>query len=446
MDSAKAPLFLNQRFNSFKEFSEAKAKYEDQKFMIWTTGKSTTVQYANKLITSKGGTDVFAERLKYRYIKYSCKLGVLDGEEERIGTGKGDRPIQETNKIGCQAFLHVKAKGRSQLFVYKLIEEHNHECSKELYEMFPEKRQVISEDVQEKIKLLCDAKAKPSMIRIVLRGLTGNLTSRDLANFRAQLKKEKHEGRSEEDRLSKVLEDLLTDKDASLVVGRDKNQKMKFLFFQTSGMKRNVARYGKVILLDHSHKVNSNRMPVCVIMVMDGEGNGRAAGYAFVANEQLVTVAEVLKSFRESIGEELAVAVRTIVIDKDPSEIGAIEQVFPEVHIHLCIFHVGRSLNEKSSKESALVKEILDKLKYATTDSKFQSLCSELKEAASSKFYDYFKENWEHCPQAWSYRDKQKSINLGNTTTNRVENHNSKIKMASKQYYQYQYQALPVKS
>ncbi|XP_052128681.1 uncharacterized protein LOC127750611 isoform X2 [Frankliniella occidentalis] len=424
-----ATLHLNKVFNSFEEFEQAQEKYENENFMVWVRGRSTSVEHANALLRSKGRTDLFDEKLKYRYVNFSCKLGVLPNQEKRIGTGKGDRPRQESHKIGCPAFLYLSAKGRNQLFIKEFVPEHNHECDERVFNQLPEKRDLTS-DAQEKVKLLFEGGVKPSVVRNILRGLTGSVTARDLANYRARWNKEKHGGLSEEERLATVLQNLKeADDGASIFIGTDDEENLKYVFFQTSGMRKNVAQYGRVILLDHSHKVNKNRMPVCVLMVMDGEGNGRAAGYAFVANEQLVTVADVLSSFRQSIGEDVAMGVKTIVIDKDPSEIGAIQEVFPDVHIQLCIFHVGRTLKEKSSKETTEVKEIVDELKYVRTDARFKALCSQLEKAASVDFYEYMKENWLDCPQAWSFRDKQHSINLGNTTTNRVENHNSKIKM-----------------
>ncbi|KAK3913128.1 Protein FAR1-RELATED SEQUENCE 5 [Frankliniella fusca] len=225
---------------------------------------------------------------------------------------------------------------------------------------------------------------KPAVVRSVLRGLTGNVTARDLANYRAKWKNQENK-----ERLVDTLANLLdNDPDASVYVERDESDDLKFLFLQTSAMRRNVQMYGMVLLMDHSNKVNRNRMPVCVLMVMDGDGNGRSAGYAFVADEQQFTVSEVLTAFRESITEEVASKLTTIIMDKDPSEIAAIENVFPEVHIQLCSFHVSKTLKEKSVKESDRVKETLDNLK-----------------------------------------DKKHGLNFGNTTTNRVENHNSKIKM-----------------
>lgn len=51
----------------------------------------------------------------------------------------------------------------------------------------------------------------------------------------------------------------------------------------------------KLFLLDHTYKINKHKMPVTVFMVSDGSGNGRSSGYAYVADETLTTVSEVLE-------------------------------------------------------------------------------------------------------------------------------------------------------
>ncbi|KAK3917750.1 Pseudouridine-5'-phosphate glycosidase [Frankliniella fusca] len=129
-------------------------------------------------------------------------------------------------------------------------------------------------------------------------------------------------------------------------------------------------------------------------MVMDGNGSGRVAGYAIVINELATTVTAVLKSFRDAVSNEVADKIKT----------------------------------EKSKKESEEVRSIIDKMKYADPVT-FDGLLKNLEAEASPEFYKYFYDKWAICPHAWSFKDKQQSINLGNSTTNRVECHNSKIKM-----------------
>ncbi|KAK3913122.1 DNA topoisomerase 3-alpha [Frankliniella fusca] len=67
-------------------------------------------------------------------------------------------------------------------------------------------------------------------------------------------------------------------------------------------------------------------------------------------------------------------------------------------------------------------------MRHTIFDEEFQSLVEDLKETSSEAFFKYFEESWLKCPHAWCDIDKKKSLNYGNTTNNRVESFNSKIK------------------
>ena len=101
------------------------------------------------------------------------------------------------------------------------------------------------------------------------------------------------------------------------------------------------------------------------------------------------------------------------------------------MQIQLCKFHTSKTFKERSCKESPKVKEILKKLRETDSEEDFQKLVEELKENASSTFFTYFDVKWLQCPEAWAQKDKKFSVNHGNSTTNRLEVHNSKIKMVS---------------
>ncbi|KAK3919757.1 Protein FAR1-RELATED SEQUENCE 5, partial [Frankliniella fusca] len=268
---------------------------------------------------------------------------------------------------------------RDGLVVSKLIETHNHERTKARFDAMSRNRGMPKETA-EKPKLLMEGGVKPSVVRNILRDLgAGRVTQRDLANARAKWKREASGGATEEECFMKSLQEILdADKHAYIDVTKEDNGTLKYVFIQTSAMRKNVELYGRVILLDHSYKINKNRMPVCCMMVMDGAGSGRSAGYAFVINKRATTVKEVVKCFREAITEPLAKKVKTFVIDKDPSEIAAIQAVFPDAQVQLCLFLTGKTLKEKSAKENAETRDAVDHIKYATTESEYNSLKSDI--------------------------------------------------------------------
>lgn len=220
------------------------------------------------------------------------------------------------------------------------------------------------------------------------------------------------------------------------VVKDEESGELENLFIQTTAMRENVAKFGRLIMFDYTYKINKNRMPVALVMVMDGNGDGKVGGVAFVANERKENVKSTIEAFVSSTGEEHIKNIKTAIIDKDMSELGALRELLPHVHIQLCDFHVSKVFKaevkkrcDKSTVDEVI--EILKNMRYAKNDDEFDDLYKQLTELASPNFMNYFDTNWLEFPAAWSFRDKKGSINLGNTTNNRLENFNGKLKIVS---------------
>ena len=250
---------------------------------------------------------------------------------------------------------------------------------------------------------------------------------------RVKWRNEKAGGRSESERLIDALCGLVEhDSEAFIYIVKDEEtNELTNLFIQTSAMRRNATMFPRVLLMDHTYKINKNRMPTCVLMVMDGNGEGRVAGLAYLATEKKENVTNTLSAFKTSVGQDTADKIKTVVIDKDMTEAAAIGDVLPLASIQLCDFHVSNTFKLRTAHEKPELRELLKKLRFAQNDKEFDQLCQMLKEVSSANFWIYFDKNWVECPMAWSFRDKKKSLNLGNTTTARLECFNGKIKIVS---------------
>lgn len=70
-----------------------------------------------------------------------------------------------------------------------------------------------------------------------------------------------------------------------------------YILIQTSDMRVAFHKFPEVIITDITYRINKNRMPVSVIEVMNGEGEGEVVGYAFLANEMKDTLTAMLFKF-----------------------------------------------------------------------------------------------------------------------------------------------------
>ncbi|KAK3910465.1 Protein FAR1-RELATED SEQUENCE 5 [Frankliniella fusca] len=138
--------------------------------------------------------------------------------------------------------------------------------------------------------------------------------------------------------------------------------------------RENLTKFPEVLLMDTTYMINENRMPVSVIDVMDGEGEGLVVGYAFLSNESRDTLCSMLR-----------------YCVKDFSEIAAIKEVLPNVAVHICRFTLKRTL-KKLAKGQPNKKECIEE--------KFDETYNNLRPIAASEMIQTFDKNWLKCQEA----------------------------------------------
>ena len=90
-------------------------------------------------------------------------------------------------------------------------------------------------------------------------------------------------------------------------------------------------------MLFEKFHVNRARMPLYCFMVDDGFGNGRNVFYS-IAEENSMHLLHIIQTFKSF--NPLWSNIHVIVIDKDFTELPALEQEFPQASVLFCQFHV----------------------------------------------------------------------------------------------------------
>ena len=189
--------------------------------------------------------------------------------------------------------------------------------------------------------------------------------------------------------------------------------------------------YPEIVFIDGTYSVNKLRMPMYSFIIEDGNGCGQAIGYAFVANERTSTLETVLG--------ELAKAhdfskVKVVIVDKALNEIAAIKSLMPDVTIQLCKFHVMQAFTREIKKtpvdESTrnLLVKLVREMVFARTEEMFQNKFGSFAKVSTPALLNYFHKNWGKNKEYWAGYLTNSVVNLGNTTNNRIESHNQKIK------------------
>ena len=212
---------------------------------------------------------------------------------------------------------------------------------------YPENRRLKPEAVQELYEHLA-FKVKVGFIKDHIASKYGvHLRDYDISNYKQRWKKEVTSGRTEEQLLNGLINNIMNDDEGSKVeVVVSEEGVAEIIFLQTSTMRALLRKYPTVLFVDSTYKTNDRSMPLFSIMVVDGNRHGQVVAHALIVNELTETLTKVLEAFVRYSDVELE-TVKTVIIDKDASELNAISTVLPNVAIIICKFHLKQAIERK---------------------------------------------------------------------------------------------------
>ncbi|KAE9356327.1 hypothetical protein PR003_g2373 [Phytophthora rubi] len=104
-------------------------------------------------------------------------------------------------------------------------------------------------------------------------------------------------------------------------------------------------RFPEVLLIDATHGTNVSKYKSVSFMAHDMFGHGQYVQHAVVQNERYDTLLSAVETFKKH--NPAWMNVRSIVIDKDFTELSVLKQDFPDAAILLCQFHVIKYIHEE---------------------------------------------------------------------------------------------------
>ena len=317
------------------------------------------------------------------------------------------------------------------LKIIQVNETHNHELVAP--ETYPENRRLASHE-KERAEDLIEMGVSAKKVLGRMNALSGKkLILKDIHNLRQEYKKKKAGGLNDAELLLNEVETYLQHDQEAVVYFDVPDNELNMLFVQTSEMRDLYSKFPEILFLDATYCVNKKQMPLYVLMCQDGEGRGRVVAYAIVRSESYERVSGVISTFKKE--NPKCSDLTTVVVDKDLTELRVIKELFPQVHIVICKFHVLKAFKKETATIFPLstrdtVRNLLEKIVHSRSfeeyDTQYTELCSVLSD--SPNFLSYYNRNWHSIRQNWVAGLYAEIPHLGNTTNNRMESHNSKIK------------------
>ncbi|KAM9314821.1 uncharacterized protein KZ484_024514 [Pholidichthys leucotaenia] len=412
---AEHDLHVGESFSSFDELETAIKEYEQHKLTNFYKRSSRTIEaYKKRLRSDK----TFSDQLKFAEVNYACIYG---GKNFKSHVS-GKRPNHSTFQQKCPALIKVGlSTDGSQLVIKKLIEDHNHLISETTYKHLPKQR-CVDGTVRREVNKILQVKASKKLIQEDIMYSTGQVvTKKDLHNAAAA-----HKPSHLENDLRTLLEEMKKESNSiTEIVVNDENE-LRGIYYQDAKMRQTHAAYPEIMLIDATYKLNDLRMPLYVLMVIDGNGESHVISLWLVTCEDKQTVSALTDIF---IKHNDTQGIKCIMADKDMVERDVMSEKIPHAKLQICLFHTLRMFRREittekmgiKAKQRLTVLEIMQKLVYAKNEEEYQQIYGKLCQLNIKPVMDYFHSQWHNIREQWVEGLKSQCVNFLISTNNRVE-------------------------
>lgn len=191
-----------------------------------------------------------------------------------------------------------------------------------------------------------------------------------------------------------------------------------------------------MVCADATYKLIDLKIPLYVLLVEDGNGQSEVAALGLLVNEEKETLAWFFKKFKEL--NPASINTRVFITNKDMKERTVLKNLFPESHLVICLFHTLRTFNREitcdklgiTPNQRDMSKHIFEKLCYCKNETEYMQIYTDFinSELTPHQVVTYFNKNWYNIREQWVTGLTSESGNFLNSTNNRLESFNSKLK------------------
>ena len=147
-----------------------------------------------------------------------------------------------------------------------------------------------------------------------------------------------------------LLADHLKEKEAMTVeaiIGKENN--FKGLFYQDTYMQNIFYKFPEILLVDATHKLLGLRMPLYLLLTIDGNGMSEIGAMFMLADETKDFIESTINIFKKYSPKWTDTKV--IMSDKDFNEREAFTKLFIDASLVICLYHTLRSFRREITTE-----------------------------------------------------------------------------------------------
>lgn len=409
---------LGEDFGSYAEFRSALEKYETEQLCNFPIDQSVRDPHDNIIV--------------YKTIRLRCKKYGQHLKTSHV-------PKTSSYKDNCDSYISVSQKIVNNVKVLRIVtlkDQHNQERSVELFKhMTKQRRKAIEKNKKELVDLLSVKSSKKVVQKRVNEQAEGVVTLKDLHNLHQKSRENVHNND-----LVALVEEMIKIENAAVKVIKNDQDELECILFQDERMKHFFNLFPDLIMFDGTYCLNDRRMPLVVILVIDGNGESQIAGFCIVKSENTRTFLHMFEEFKKENPRHTDIDV--IMSDKSFANRNVFRAAFPNAIHQLCVFHVfqifAREITPKKRKISATEKttalNILRRMVYAKNSNEYDSQHTKLVRMNCPDLLAYFNDNWHGIKDQWVGFLVNQQANYENRTNNRLESFNQKIKSVVSKY------------
>lgn len=184
-------------------------------------------------------------------------------------------------------------------------------------------------------------------------------------------------------------------------------------------MQETYSNYPELLLVDATYKLNDLRMPLYIMLVVDGNSESEVVGSFLVSDETRDTISTMVKAFKKFNASWEN--VKTIMSDKDFVERSVIRDEFPNASLIICLFHVLRTFRREVTcdrmglrpSQRDLCLEILQKIVYSHSSQEYDHNVEMLLSTGFESVITYYTNNWAPIKEKFVECFKGRCLTLG---------------------------------
>lgn len=331
----KVVFAIGTQFESFSDLERRIAKYEKQEFCVFSVAPGKLLQ-SNENISAE-----VVEKIKYGFRRYQCLFYgvprkknqddvVENDNDNEVGNHQNDENAGDDGIDNAQGEQNQPARlikrrqsksYRQNCSCYFTIRHHEQNGTPVLHIV------ALNENLQSHITNTSTTNAA--------------VERSDLYNFR-NLKINNSIGIND---FTKMVNEMLKIKDSTVAAYYNSENELKAIYFQDDYMKKVFDAYPELLLFDATFSLNDRRMPLIVLMIVDGNGNSQIVGLFLALSENAAAMTVFFEKFKEVNPNWQKIEV--ILTDKGAVNLAVAREQFPESVHHLCVFPVYQTFQRE---------------------------------------------------------------------------------------------------